>query len=74
MKVSFTMCMALPIVVVAGGPSVEQISLYKARVHGALAKECLRVVDQDGQPVAGAAIRGGCKQGGAGMIILSLVV
>ena len=49
-------CLALPIALVAAGPSVEEMALYNAREHGALARECLRVVDQDGLPVAGARV------------------
>ena len=38
--------------------------LYRAREHGALARECLRVVDQDGLPVADAKVWGGLQTGG----------
>lgn len=39
----------------------QDVSLSNAREHGALAKECLRVVDQDGHPVADAKVWGGCR-------------
>jgi len=42
----------------------QDVSLCDARAHGALAKECLRVVDQDGLPVAGAKVWGGLQTGG----------
>lgn len=42
----------------------QDVSLYNAREYGALAKECLRVVDQDGLPVAGAKVWGGLQTGG----------
>ncbi len=42
----------------------QDVSLCNARAHGALAKECLRVVDQDGLPVADAKIWGGLQTGG----------
>ena len=41
----------------------QDVSLYNAREHGALAKECLRVVDQEGLPVAGAKVWGGLQIG-----------
>ncbi len=41
----------------------QDVSLYNAREHGAQAKECLRVVDQDGMPVVGAKIDGGLQTG-----------
>lgn len=37
-----------PLILNAVGPSAEEMALYKARKNGAQAKECLRVVDQDG--------------------------
>ncbi len=37
--------------------------LYLARAYGALAKECLRIVDQDGVPVSGANLWGGLQTG-----------
>ena len=42
----------------------QDVSLSNAREHGALARECLRVVDQDGYPVAGAKVWGGVQIGG----------
>lgn len=41
----------------------QDASLSKAREHGALARECLRVVDQDGCPVANARVWGGVQTG-----------
>ena len=37
--------------------SAQDVVLYKAREHGALARERLYIVDQDGIPVAGAKTR-----------------
>ena len=42
----------------------SNFALYKVWKYGALAKECLRVVDQDGCPVAGARVWGGLQTGG----------
>lgn len=42
--------------------SAHDFALYRAREHGALAKECLRVVDQEGIPIAGARVWGGCRR------------
>lgn len=42
----------------------QDLSLVKARVYGAQARECLQVVDQDGVPVAGAKVSGGLQTGG----------
>lgn len=42
----------------------QDVFLCNARKHGALAKECLRVVDQEGLPVAGAKVWGGLQTGG----------
>ena len=42
----------------------QDFSLSNAREHGALARECLRVVDQDGRPVANAKVWGGVQTGG----------
>ena len=55
------MCFALSLVLEAVGPSAEEMALYNAREHGALARECLRVVDQDGFPVADAKVWGGLQ-------------
>lgn len=57
------LCLAFPIVLNASGPSAEELALAKARRYGAQAKECLRVVDQDGMPVADARIWGGLQTG-----------
>jgi len=58
------MCFALSLVLDAAGPSAEEMALYNAREHGAVARECLRVVDQDGFPVADAKVWGGLQTGG----------
>ena len=42
----------------------QDLALYRAREFGAQAKECLRVVDQDGSPVAEAKVWGGLQTGG----------
>jgi hypothetical protein len=57
------LCLAFPMILNASGPSAEELALAKARRNGALAKECLRVVDQDGMPVFGARIDGGLQTG-----------
>ena len=44
--------------------SAHDFALYRAREHGALAKECLRVVDQEGIPIAGSRVWGGVQTGG----------
>ncbi len=54
----------IPLLAAAAGPSPEVVALLKARAHGAEAKECLRVVDQDGAPVVGAMMKGGLQTGG----------
>lgn len=41
----------------------ERTAFYKARKYGAMAKERIRVVDQSGDPVAGAEINGGLQTG-----------
>ncbi len=48
---------AFSLILNTAGPSAEELALAKARNSGAEAKECLRVVDQDGIPVA-------CAKGG----------
>ncbi len=58
------MCGLLPVILYAAWPSAEAMALYQARRHGALAKEILHVVDQDGRPVVGAKIWGGLQTGG----------
>ena len=58
-----TLCLAFPMILNASGPSAEELALAKARNNGAQAKECLRVVDQDGMPVFGARIDGGMQTG-----------
>ena len=54
---------AFPFVLTATGPSAEEMAFYKACKNGAEAKECLRVVDQDGVPVSDAKIWGGLQTG-----------
>ena len=62
-KTIVTLCLAFPMILNASGPSAEELALAKARNNGAKAKECLRVVDQDGMPVFGARIDGGLQTG-----------
>ena len=62
MKISLMFCL------LAAGTTLcaeecSRLALLKARQHGAEAKECLRVVDQNGVPVAGAKIWGGMQTG-----------
>ena len=57
------LCLAFPLVLTAAGPSAEEMAFYKAYKNGAQARECLRVVDQDGMPVVGAKIDGGLQTG-----------
>ncbi|MBQ3343567.1 MAG: hypothetical protein IJG84_16830 [Kiritimatiellae bacterium] len=54
---------AFSLLLMASWPSAEEVLLLKARTHGALAKECLHVVDQDGLPVAAASVWGGLQTG-----------
>lgn len=63
-NVAFAVCFAMPLVLFAARPSDEEMALYKACNYGAEAKECLRVVDQDGMPVAGARVWGGLQTRG----------
>lgn len=49
---------------VAVAQSEEEMALYRARTKGAKAKECLRIINQDGMPVEGADIFGGLQTGG----------
>ena len=56
-------CFMLTLALSAAGPSAETIALYNARKNGALICERLRVVDQDGVPVASAKIWGGLQTG-----------
>ena len=58
-----TICVTSSFALRAAGLNTDDLALHKARMHGALAKECLRVVDQDGRPVAGAKIWGGLQTG-----------
>lgn len=58
-----TLFLTFPMILNASGPSAEELALAKARRYGAQAKECLRVVDQDGMPVADARIWGGLQTG-----------
>ena len=44
--------------------SAQDLALCRARQYGALAMECLRVVDPAGLPVAGAKVWGGLQTGG----------
>ena len=50
------LCLAIPLVLTAAGPSAEEMAFYKAYKNGAQAKKCLRVVDQDGMPTVGALV------------------
>ena len=59
----FIMWFVLALTVNAVWPSVEEMALYNARRYGAQAKEYLRVIDQDGTPVAGARVWGGLQTG-----------
>ena len=43
--------------------SAQDVALYNAREHGALTRERLYIVDQDGIPVSGAKIWGGLQTG-----------
>ena len=61
--VCFLYGLSLTLVLNASGPSAEEMALYKARKYGAQAKECLRVIDHDGMPVAGARVWGGLQTG-----------
>lgn len=54
---------ALPLALTASWFDSDEVKLLKARQHGAKAKECLRVIDQNGVPVAGAKIWGGMQTG-----------
>ena len=54
---------AFPLLLMAAWPNSEEMLLLKSRTHGALAKECLHVVDQDGLPVAAANVWGGLQTG-----------
>ena len=63
-NLAVSLCLATPLLLMASGPSAEEMALLKARRYGAEAKECLRVVDQDGAPVAGATMRGALQTGG----------
>lgn len=62
-KLIYTVYLVCPLLLIASGPSAEEMALYKARQYGAEAKECLRVIDQDGVPVADAMIWGGLQTG-----------
>ena len=59
----FAVCFMLTLALNAAGPRAEDMALYNARKKGALICECLRVVDQDGVPVADAKIWGGLQAG-----------
>ena len=54
---------ALPLVLNAAGPSAAEMALYQARRHGALARELIRVVNQNGEPVLGASVIGAMQTG-----------
>lgn len=60
---TFALCLTLPLILNAAGPSAEELALARARNNGAQAKECFRVVDQDGMPVPDAKIEGGLQTG-----------
>lgn len=61
MKVIVTHCFMVAFALCA---SSQDLALYRAREHGAEARECLQVVDQDGHPVADAKVWGGLQTGG----------
>lgn len=56
-------CLMYSLTLLAAWPDVEEMALYRARQYGAEAKECLRIVDQNGSPVAGAMVWGGLQTG-----------
>ena len=62
-RMVLAMCFTFSLVLNAAGPSAEEMALYRARRYGAQAKECLRVLDQDGKPVEGARVWGGLQTG-----------
>lgn len=62
-NLTISLCLALPLILIAAGPSKEQMALYNAITHGALVMEHIRVVDQDGLPVESAKIWGGLQTG-----------
>ena len=62
-RTALAMCFVLSLVLNAAGPSAEEMALYRARRYGAQARECLRVLDQDGKPVEGARVWGGLQTG-----------
>lgn len=62
-NLTISLCLALPLILIAAGPSKEQMALYNAITHGALVMEHIRVVDQDGLPVESAKIRGALQTG-----------
>ena len=55
--------LAISLISNAAGSITEELALRKARRYGALAKECLRVVDQSGIPIVDARIWGGVQTG-----------
>ena len=61
MKIIVVHCLTFAIALCV---SAQNLALYSAREHGALAMECLQVVDQDGSPIADAKIWGGLQTGG----------
>ena len=61
MKIIVVQCF---MVVFALCVSAQDLTLCMAREHGALAMECLRVVDSARHPVAGAKVWGGLQTGG----------
>lgn len=58
-EIVYAVCLVCPMVLIASGLSADEMALYRARRYGAEAKECLRVIDQDGVPVADARVWGG---------------
>ena len=62
-NIIFALFLAFSLILNAAGPNAEEMALYRARKNGAQAKECLRVIDQDGKPVADARIWGGLQTG-----------
>lgn len=61
--ITIALCMALPIILNAADPSVDEMALYNAITHGALVLEHIRIVDQDGTPVDHAQVWGGLQTG-----------
>ena len=54
---------AFPMVLDSSSLCIGTMASYKARLYGAQAKESLRVIDQNGRPVASARVFGGLQTG-----------